>query len=85
MRYPTVVVALLIAFSITRPTFAEDVPGVTDDRILVGRIADLTGPVAFIGKQISDGIRLYLQHINEQGGIHGRQIELRCEPWRAFR
>jgi branched-chain amino acid transport system substrate-binding protein len=79
MRYPSLLFVITIALACSRPGFADDVPGVTDDRILVGRIADLTGPVAFIGQQISHGSRLYLQHVNEQGGVHGRQIELREE------
>jgi len=80
MRYMLFALALLIAFSLSRrPAAAEDVPGVTVDRILVGMTNDLTGPLAFIGQQTSAGARLYLQHVNEQGGIHGRRIELLVE------
>ena len=80
LRYALIALALSIAFSTGRPAAAEeDVPGVTDDRILVGMTNDLTGPLAFIGQQSSAGARLYLQHINEQGGVHGRRIELLVE------
>jgi len=80
LRYALIALALSIAFSTSRPAAAEeDVPGVTDDRILVGMTNDLTGPLAFIGQQSSAGARLYLQHINEQGGVHGRRIELLVE------
>ena len=60
-------------------SFAEEVPGVTDTTIRVGMIGDLTGPIAFAGQEASEGARLYLQHVNDQGGVHGRQIELMVE------
>jgi branched-chain amino acid transport system substrate-binding protein len=53
--------------------------GVTDDNIRVGMIVDLTGPLAFIGQEINAGAELYFQHVNEQGGVHGRKIELIVE------
>ncbi len=53
--------------------------GVTDDTIRVGMITDLTGPVAFLGQEISAGAKLYFDHVNEQGGVHGRKIELIVE------
>lgn len=53
--------------------------GVTDDKIKVGMIADLTGPIAFVGQEASSGVKLYLQHVNDQGGVHGRKIELIVE------
>jgi len=79
MRYLLFVFALLGVLSTGNTAQADSVPGVTDDKILVGMTADLTGPVAFIGQQISAGARLYLDHFNAQGGVHGRQIELRVE------
>ena len=53
--------------------------GVTDDTIRVGMIVDLTGPLAFLGQEISAGAELYFRHVNEQGGVHGREIELIVE------
>ncbi|MBT4136957.1 MAG: ABC transporter substrate-binding protein [Candidatus Latescibacteria bacterium] len=53
--------------------------GVTDDKIKVGMIADLTGPIAFVGQEASSGVKLYLQHVNDLGGVHGRKIELIVE------
>ena len=79
MRHALIVLAMLIALSTGRPATAEDVPGVTDDRILVGMTNDLTGPLAFLGQQSSAGARLYLRHVNEQGGVHGRRVELLVE------
>jgi branched-chain amino acid transport system substrate-binding protein len=79
MRYLFIVFALLAVLVSGNTAQAETVPGVTDDKILVGMTADLTGPAAFIGQQMSAGARLYLDHFNAQGGVHGRQIELRVE------
>ncbi|NKB69213.1 MAG: ABC transporter substrate-binding protein [Candidatus Latescibacteria bacterium] len=72
-------ILLLLLAATWHPATAEDVPGVTDDQIRIGTIADLTGPAAFAGQETSAGARLYLQHINAQGGIHGRTIDLKVE------
>ena len=74
----TVLFALLTGFTACG-TAPEGTPGVTEDTILVGRTADLTGPVAFLGQESSAGAKLYLQQVNEQGGVHGRRIQLLVE------
>lgn len=79
MRYILPMFALLIVLASDSQTRAEDVPGVTHDRIRVGMTTDLTGALAFVGQQASAGAQLYLQQVNEQGGVHGRQIELLVE------
>lgn len=53
--------------------------GVTDDSIRVGMTTDLTGPLAFVGQEMSEGARLFLRHVNDQGGVHGRKIDLLVE------
>ncbi|MCD0450436.1 ABC transporter substrate-binding protein [Actinocorallia sp. API 0066] len=50
-------------------------PGVTDDKITVGLITDLTGPYAPLGKSISQAGQLYYEKVNAAGGICGRTIE----------
>lgn len=52
------------------------VPGVTDDTITIGILPDLTGPVAAIGEPLARGAQAYVDHLNETGGIDGRQVEL---------
>jgi len=54
-------------------------PGVTDDTIKLGMTADLTGPIAFLGQEISAGAKLYFDQVNRAGGVHGRKIELIVE------
>jgi branched-chain amino acid transport system substrate-binding protein len=54
-------------------------PGVTDTEILVGTTSDLSGPVKELGGLITKGEQLYFDHINAQGGVHGRQVKLLVE------
>ncbi|MFP4084620.1 MAG: ABC transporter substrate-binding protein [Desulfonatronovibrio sp.] len=50
--------------------------GVTEDRILIGSSLALTGHASFLGTQTLKGAQSYINHINEQGGVHGRKIEM---------
>lgn len=50
-------------------------PGVTPTEIVVGTWAPLSGPAAAWGT-LTRGMDAYFQHINAQGGIHGRRIRL---------
>jgi branched-chain amino acid transport system substrate-binding protein len=58
---------------------APDTPGITDETIRIGAIADMSGPAAFIGQDMKAGAELWFSHINEQGGVHGRTLELVAE------
>lgn len=51
--------------------------GVTDSEIVLGQSAALSGPAAQLGQDMRDGALLYFQHVNAQGGIHGRRIVLK--------
>ncbi|MDA8108178.1 MAG: ABC transporter substrate-binding protein [Betaproteobacteria bacterium] len=53
-----------------------DAPGVSATRVLVGESAAFTGPAAQLGIQMRDGMKLYFDHVNAQGGVYGRKIEL---------
>lgn len=70
---------VLLIIGLGACTNGQGKEGVTDDTIRVGMIVDLTGPLAFLGQEISSGAKLYLQHVNDQGGVHGRKIELIVE------
>ncbi|WP_188396832.1 ABC transporter substrate-binding protein [Oxalicibacterium flavum] len=54
---------------------AED--GVSDGAILIGQTIGVTGPLAGTVKEMNEGAQAYFAHVNKQGGIHGRRIELR--------
>jgi ABC-type branched-subunit amino acid transport system substrate-binding protein len=45
-------------------------------QIVIGQTAGFTGPVAAGVKETTEGARLYLDHVNAQGGIDGQKIEL---------
>ncbi|MBI5440846.1 MAG: ABC transporter substrate-binding protein [Deltaproteobacteria bacterium] len=48
--------------------------GVTEDKIVIGSLGPLTGPIAMVGTSIAAGAKDYFDQVNEQGGIHGRKI-----------
>jgi len=58
---------------------AAAVRGVTADTIKLGLIVPLTGPTAFHGRMAADGCINYFKWVNDQGGIHGRKIEIITE------
>ena len=51
--------------------------GVTDKTVVIGQSAAFTGPAAQLGIQMRAGAKLWLDHVNASGGVHGRQIDLR--------
>lgn len=66
-------VALTVLFS--GVALAES-RGVTNDTIKIGLVLVKTGPVAALGKPNGQGMVDYMKYVNEQGGIHGRKIEV---------
>jgi branched-chain amino acid transport system substrate-binding protein len=58
---------------------AQQVPGVTADKIVLGQAAVFSGPAAELGIQMRNGIRAYFAKVNESGGVNGRRLELVSE------
>ena len=52
-------------------------PGITADKIVLGRVADQTNIFAGLSKEFLDGANLYFDATNKAGGVLGRKIELR--------
>jgi len=50
--------------------------GVTDKEIIIGQTAGFTGSLAGIVAELTQGARLYLDWVNESGGVNGRKITL---------
>ncbi|WP_414720512.1 ABC transporter substrate-binding protein [Streptomyces sp.] len=50
--------------------------GVTDEVIRIGALTDMTGVYASLGKSVTQAQQLYVDRINEDGGICGRKLEL---------
>ncbi|EAS51223.1 putative periplasmic substrate-binding protein, ABC-type branched-chain amino acid transporter [Aurantimonas manganoxydans SI85-9A1] len=46
------------------------------DSVLVGHLADYTGPTSFVGKQYAPGVADAFKQINADGGIDGTLVEL---------
>jgi len=73
------VLVLLVLFCLVFPAggFASEskVPGVTDDEVVIGMSCPMSGPAALWAAMYL-GNSAWAQHINEQGGIHGRKIKI---------
>ena len=78
---PFVCILLISIFSscddrgVRAPAPAQ-IPGVTDKEIVIGSSLALEGHASYLGRQTLYGALSYIQHINDQGGIHGRTIKL---------
>ncbi|HXA84901.1 MAG TPA: ABC transporter substrate-binding protein [Candidatus Dormibacteraeota bacterium] len=55
---------------------AQKTPGISDNQILIGSCSALDGPARFLGLQTIVGATTYLNHVNSEGGVFGRKIQL---------
>ena len=70
------IILLLVSIFLPAVTFAADkVPGVTDSEVVIGITVPMSGPAALWGG-MGLGNLAWAQHINDQGGIHGRKIKV---------
>jgi branched-chain amino acid transport system substrate-binding protein len=67
--------AMLSLFLVTSTAQAAPVPGVTDTEITIGITGPLSGPAAAWGT-IALASEAYANHLNAQGGIHGRKLKI---------
>ena len=51
-------------------------PGVTDSEVLLGMWTPLTGPTALLGTSERDALQIWVNQVNEAGGVHGRKLRL---------
>ena len=77
MRKTFFSIGILVALILTIPAIgsAAEVRGVTDTEIVVGWTTPLSGPAALWGVTGLGG-KAWADHINAQGGIHGRKIKV---------
>ena len=73
MRKSFIALFLVAALLLTGllPAFAGDA-----ETIKIGGLAPLTGPVAQYGLSVQEGVDLYIQKLNEAGGIDGTPVEM---------
>lgn len=62
----------LASASLANMSFAQ-----SDNTVVLGQSAPLTGPAAQLGIQFKEGAKLYFNAVNAKGGINGRTIDLR--------
>ena len=53
--------------------------GVSKNEIVIGTIQDLSGPIVAYSKPVVNGMKLRVDEINAEGGIHGRKLKLVVE------
>ena len=74
------VLVLVLLAAVSFGVFAggqqEAVPGVTEDSIKIGTFQAMSGPVASIGVPVANGLEAYFNHVNANGGVYGRSIDL---------
>lgn len=66
-------VALLLAAA--APALAQKAPGVTDTEIAIGLTTPLSGVAAAWGNT-AVAMEAWAEHVNSQGGIHGRKLKV---------
>ncbi len=65
---------IMLPESTTQPNQA---PGIMGGSVVFGQSAALTGPAADLGTNMKLGIEAAFHEVNQQGGVHGRQLELK--------
>ncbi|MGQ7846512.1 ABC transporter substrate-binding protein [Granulosicoccus sp. 3-233] len=72
----TVTSITLAASCLVATTALAETPGVFADRVVVGQSAAFEGPAMALGLGMRQGLQAAFAEVNEQGGVHGRRIEL---------
>lgn len=67
--------AVLLGLAACSTPGEDDAPGITDDTVTIGTHQPLTGPAAAGYSTISAATAAYFAYVNDNGGIHGRDIE----------
>jgi ABC-type branched-subunit amino acid transport system substrate-binding protein len=77
VAFATVVGSVGFTARIAGAANSSSAPGVTSKSITVGTISTQTGPIASNFSSLIYGEEAYFKYINSQGGINGRQINLK--------
>jgi len=79
IRSAWLVFLLLTIGALCSAAWAEEV-GVTDDLILFGTFQDMSGPGAYLGKQVTSALTVWKSWVNDDlGGFHGRKVDFVVE------
>jgi branched-chain amino acid transport system substrate-binding protein len=77
--YLMLVFTLVFLIGLSDLLFASDARGVSGNQVIIGLIADQTGPAAQLMMPYAAGARAYFRHINDTGGVNDRKIKLLVE------
>lgn len=72
---------MLFFFVVLALTLSVGLAAAQDETIKVGAVFALTGPTSDVGTPYSEGVRAYVDWVNSNGGVEGRQIELLWEDY----
>lgn len=75
--------AALAAMTIASSAGAQQQPGITDTTIKIGLFSPLSGSGMAYGFDVVNAARMWYDKVNQDGGIHGRKIELVIEDDRC--
>ena len=75
MKKLFIMCVLVSIFLIPFTAFAADTTGVTDKEVTIGITLPMSGPAAFWGA-LGLGAKAWASHVNNQGGVHGRRINI---------
>lgn len=74
--FRTFALLMSFTFSLGSAHASTSEVGVTETEILRGQSLGLTGPLAELTLDISNGAHAYINEINPRGGIHGRRLKV---------
>ncbi len=71
VRLPFLIIALgaMIAVGLSACSGDDDVA-----QLKIGYLADFSGPIAEFGPEIQTGVELAIKHINDAGGVNGKDV-----------
>lgn len=69
-------IRLLASLIFSLSLFGSNIAQANNDPIRVGSVLSLTGPASYLGVPELNTLRMYVDELNEKGGVLGRRLEL---------
>jgi len=66
---PALVGGALLAGALAQPALAQGT-------IKIGSVLSITGPAAFLGEPEDKTLKMYVEKVNQEGGVNGKKLEL---------
>lgn len=82
-RFPKRTLAALLGVAMLAAACGgdDDEGGSGSEPITIGAVFDLSGPTSDVGVPYAEGIRDYVEYLNGQGGLEGRQVNLLSQDY----